>query len=54
MVTGQLMDTPTHGLPTRGLDDSWTGHLADWSTRRRDNSWTGQLAYASGDFVCLI
>ena len=32
-VTGQLADTPTRGLPTRGLDDSRTGHLADWSTR---------------------
>ena len=29
MVTGQLADTPTRGLPTRGLDDSRTGHLAD-------------------------
>ena len=29
-VTGQLADTPTRGLPTRGLDDSRTGHLADW------------------------
>jgi len=28
-VTGQLADTPTRGLPTRGLDDSWTGQLAD-------------------------
>ena len=33
MVTGQLADTPTRGLPTRGLDDSRIGHLADWSTR---------------------
>jgi len=37
-VTGQLADTPTRGLPTRGLDDSWTGQLAD----------------ATGDFVCLV
>ena len=28
MVTGQLADTPTRGLPTRGLDKSWTGQLA--------------------------
>jgi len=28
-VTGQLADTPTHGLPTRGLDISQTGQLAD-------------------------
>ena len=32
-VTGQLADTPTRGLPTHGLDDSRTGHLADWSTQ---------------------
>ena len=42
-VTGQLADTPT-----RGLDDSRTGHLADWSTRWStrglDNSRTGQVA----------
>ena len=43
-VTGQLADTPTRGLPTRGLDDSRTGHLADWSTRGLDNSRTGQVA----------
>ena len=43
-VTGQHTDTPTRGLPTRGLDDSWTGHLADWSTRGLDNSRTGQVA----------
>jgi len=38
MVTGQLADTPTRGLPTRGLDDSRSGHLAD----------------ATGDFACLV
>ena len=43
-VTGQLVDTPTRGLPTRGLDDWRTGHLADWSTRGLDNSRTGQVA----------
>jgi len=32
------------GLPTCGLDDSRTEHLADWSTRRLDNSRTGQVA----------
>jgi len=37
-VTGQLADTPTRGLPTRGLDDSRTGQLAD----------------AIGDFACLV
>jgi len=26
-VTGQLADTPTRGLPTRGLDISRTGQL---------------------------
>jgi len=37
-VTGQLADTPTRGMPTRGLDDSRTGQLAD----------------ATGDFACLV
>jgi len=37
-VTGQLADTPTRELPTRGLDDSRTGQLAD----------------ATGDFACLV
>jgi len=37
-VTGQLADTTTRGLPTRGLDDSRTGQLAD----------------ATGDFACLV
>jgi len=50
-VTGQLADTPTHGLPTCGLDDSrigqWTSRglvnsrtrqLADWTSRGLDNS----------------
>jgi len=32
-VTGQLTDTPTRGLPTRRLDISRTGQLADWTTR---------------------
>ena len=32
-VTGQLADTPTRGLPTRGLDNSRTGQVADWTTR---------------------
>jgi len=32
-VTGQLADMPTHGLPTRGLDKSRTGQVADWTTR---------------------
>jgi len=31
-------------LPTRGLDDSRTGHLADWSTHGRDKSRVGQVA----------
>jgi len=43
-VTGQLSDTPTRRLPTRRLDDSRTGHLADWSTHGLDNSRTGQVA----------
>jgi len=33
MVTGQLADTPTRGLSTRGLDNSRTGQVADWTTR---------------------
>ena len=53
LVTGQPADTPTRGLPTRGLDDSRTGHLADWTTRVLDKSRTGQLADAMGDFACL-
>jgi len=28
LVTGQLADTPTLGLPTRGLDNLRTGQLA--------------------------
>ena len=32
-VTGQLADTPTCGLPTRGLDNLRTGQVADWTTR---------------------
>ena len=38
MVTGQLADTPTRGLPTRGLDDSQTRQLAYWTSRGLDNS----------------
>jgi len=37
-VTGQLANTPARGLPTRGLDKSQTGQLAD----------------ATGDFACLV
>ena len=44
MVTGQLADTPTRGLPSREPDDSRTGHLADWSTSGLDNLRTSQLA----------
>ena len=44
MVTGQLVEMPTRGLPTHGLDNSWTGHFTDWSTRALDNSRTGQVA----------
>ena len=33
MVTGQLADTPTRGLPTRGLEISRTGQVADGTTR---------------------
>jgi len=34
MVSGQLADTPTRGLPTHELDNLWTGYLADWSTQK--------------------
>ena len=37
-VTGQLVDSPTRGLPTCGVDKSQTGQLAD----------------ATGDFECLV
>jgi len=39
-VTGQLADTPTRGLPTRGLVNSHTNLLADWTSRGLDNSWS--------------
>ena len=29
MVTGQLADKPTRGQSSRGLDNSWTGQLAE-------------------------
>jgi len=32
-VTGQLADTPTRGLPTRGLDDSRIDQLTYWTSR---------------------
>ena len=38
MVTGQLADTPTRGLPTRGLVNSRTRQLAYWTSRGLDNS----------------
>jgi len=44
VVTGQLTDTPTRRLPSCRLDDSWTGHLEDWSTCGLDNSQTAQVA----------
>jgi len=28
----------TRGLPTRGLDISWTGQLADWTTHGLANA----------------
>jgi len=31
-------------LDNSRIANSWTGHLADWSTPELDNSWTGQLA----------
>jgi len=32
-LTGQLADKPTRGQTTRGLDNSRSEQLADWSTR---------------------
>jgi len=54
LVSGQLVDTPTRGLPTRGLDDWRTGQLADYTTRGLDKSRTGQLVDATGNFACLV
>ena len=44
--TGQLADTPTWGLPTRGMDISWTGELANWTTR--------SLVDATGSSTCCF
>ena len=40
MVTGQLADTPTRGSPTRGLDKSRTGQLADVAGSSCSFKWT--------------
>jgi len=34
----------TCGYANLRIANSWTGHLADWSTRGLDNSRTGQVA----------
>jgi len=39
-VTGQLADTPTRGLPTRGLVNSRTSQIADWTSQGLVNSRT--------------
>jgi len=39
---------------TRGYTNSWTGRLADWTSRRLVNSRTGHLADATGDIACLV
>jgi len=39
MVTGQLADMPTRGLPTHSLDVSWPGELTDWTSCGLNNSW---------------
>ena len=60
-VTGQLADRQLADCQL-WMDDSRTGHLADWSTRGIDNSRTGQVADwttrgsadATGDFACLV
>jgi len=37
-VTGQLVDTPTRGFPSRKLVNSRTRQLAYWTSRGLDNS----------------
>jgi len=49
MVTGQLMDMPTHRLPTRTLVSLWTGQVADWTAHGLVNSRTVQLADDAGN-----
>jgi len=43
LVTGQLADTPTRGLPTHTMDNWQTCHPTDWSTCGLDKSRTRQL-----------
>jgi len=45
VLTGQLVDTPTHGLPTHGVVSSWTEQVADWTAQQLVKSWTSQLVY---------
>jgi len=47
MVTGQLADTPTRGLPTRGLDKSRTGQLAVSHATKRSKTKHGKSPVAS-------
>ena len=54
IVTGQLVDTPTRRLSTRGLDNSQTGHLTDWSTRGLDKSWTRHLTDSLAVAVLVV
>jgi len=46
-VTGQLADTPTRGLPTRGLDKSRTGQLAVSYAAKRSKTKHGKSPVAS-------
>jgi len=33
IMTHNVADTPSRSQSTRGLDNSWTGQFAEWSTR---------------------
>ena len=39
-VTEQLTDMLIRGLPARGLVNSQTSQLADWTSHGLDNSWS--------------
>ena len=50
LLTGQLADTPTRALPTRGLDNWRAGQVGDWTTR----GWHRRLCVLSFGFWPLI
>jgi len=49
MVTEQLADMTTHGLPTCRLVSLRTRQVTDWTARGLLNSRTGQLADAASN-----